>query len=683
MIDRFGQYLLDRKDYVVAAIIIFAAIFRYWITAGFPITAFAHGVFDDALFIRLAESVVSGEWFGDYDMLTLVKAPLYSLFIAINYLLGLQFKAMEHAIYIIACVVFYLALVKASVNRYIALVVFLFLLFNPFHHNTVERGWFYAALTFLVVSGLLYVIALRVKSGYVKSWHAFLLGLGIACLYLSREEMLWLYPLLLVAFGILFYIPDKPVLKRTLSRILPVLVLGIAFPIVVVMSGNYMKYGYWGVTDTSIDSFKPAMRKIKSVRAGDEIPFVDVTQKSFDQIYSASPTFAKLRSKLQGDLGAKWGSLMCRRKSSACGEIGGGYLFWALREALETEGYFQQVDKVEGFFSDVDFELKNACEAGQLDCSRFVWPVRYPIRLNRIDDYLMKIPGFVRYMVTGLNGLLPGYGQSMGPEDKLLVFEKLSNTTVIRPSVHDSFIVSGWLLSDSAEKYLAIVPKPFGAYTNRFSLKASKDVQDHYPENIHAGLSRFSVEGPCINRQCEFLIKSGGQQVLLNESLIRPGADLEQDGLHLHIDSVERVLRKSQSSKLMEWKAAVFKKIGAIYNSTLAPLSLLAFLVFLYVCHAFWFKGYRNILLAGAIMAFLGIFARLGVLALFDDFTQQALIGQIRHFIPIMPLLLMFISLNFLMLLDLLPGIKEKWVESLSANSDNRIPNNVTEEGGR
>ncbi|MEW8429758.1 MAG: hypothetical protein G8D61_08585, partial [gamma proteobacterium symbiont of Ctena orbiculata] len=111
-----------RFGIVLLLVVLALALMRYWLTAGLPITAHAHGIHDDALFIRLAESVVSGAWLGDYDKLTLVKAPLYPLYIAANYLLGLQFKTMEHAIYIVACVIIYLALVKARVNPFLAFV---------------------------------------------------------------------------------------------------------------------------------------------------------------------------------------------------------------------------------------------------------------------------------------------------------------------------------------------------------------------------------------------------------------------------------------------------------------------------------------------------------------------------------------------------------------------------------
>ncbi len=664
----------DWGGVVVLAVLIAAVLFRYWITAGLPITAHAHGTFDDALFMRLAQSIAAGEWLGEYDKLTLVKAPLYSIFIAANYLSGLQFKSMEHLLYILACVVIYFALVRASVNRYLALLPFLFLLFNPYHHSSVERGWFYAAVVFLVIAGLQYMITMRAVSGHIKWHHPFLLGLGLAAIYLSREETIWLYPLLTVAFGLLVYQADRLRMVQMAARILPVLCLGLAIPIVTVMSANYMKYGYFGVTDTSLKQFKSATKLIKSVRTGEEIPFVDVTHNSLQQIYSVSPELAKFQPYLEGDLGRQWGGLMCKRYSQACNEIGGGYFFWALRDALAAEGYFQDPAKLQGVFSAISRELNDACVTARLDCSRRAWPLRYPIRIERVDDYLAKLPGFAKYMLTGLNGRLPGYGSPKGPKDRLKVFKQLSNASLMPGSGQDMFHVSGWLLSDSPEKYIAIVPIPFAAYTNRFSLKASKDVKRHFADHSHAGLSRFSVEGPCKNGQCELLVMSGGRQTRFDQPLVRPGADLKQDGLHLHVDTVERVAGEPQLFGVEKWKIAVFKKIGGIYNNLLFYLSLIATVIIALACYAFIFRGYRSLLLGGVLIAVLGMVARLGVLALFDDFTQSPVLGQIRHFIPVMPLLLLYISMSFLILFEMFTGmhrLSKKSVESLTLNSDN------------
>lgn len=654
--------------------VIAAVLVRYWLTAGLPITAHAHGVHDDALFVRLAASIVSGEWLGVYDKLTLVKAPLYPVFIAVNYVLGLQFKAMEHALYILACVILYLALLRAGVNRYLALAPFLLLLFNPYHHSSVERGWFYAAIAFLVIAGIYYMISLRTVSGSVKQSHSFLLGLGFASLYLSREETIWLYPLLAVAFTLLFYQADRYRVIQLMSKVLPMLLLGMAIPIAAVMSANYFKYGFFVVTDTSIGEFKTANKLIKSVRADKDKPFVDVTQKSLEQMFTVSPALARFQPHLQGDLGRHWGGLMCKRHTVACDEIGGGYFFWALRDSLAAEGYYQNFDKMRSLFAEISEQLEQGCSSGELDCSRTVWPHRYPIRMERIDDYLAKLPSFANFMVSGLNGRLPGYGAAHGPQERLKQFRKLSNASLIPKTRQDLFSVSGWLISDSPEKYIAIVPKPYAAYTNRFSLKSSGDVQRHFEDNIHSGLSRFSVEGPCKDSQCELLIMSAGESAKLEQALIRPGADLKRGGLHLHVDAVEAINKGQQLFWIDQLKIDLFKKVGMVYNQALVYLSILAAMIFMVACIAFLFRGYRSVLLGGALIAIMGIAARFAVLALFDDFTQSPVVGQIRHFIPVMPLLLLFIGLNFLVLFELPAGLRrlEKMsVETYGVNSDN------------
>lgn len=643
----------NHRDLALFLFLLSAVLIRYILVAGLPITAHAHGTFDDALFIRLAQTIVAGDWLGGYDKLTLIKAPFYPLFIAANYLLGFQFKVMEHLLYILGCVIFYLALVRVSVNRYLAVIPFLLLLFSPYHHGSVERGWLYAGLVLLVVAGLYYMISLRLTTGRIRRHHSLLIGFALACLYLTRGETIWLYPLFVTAFVFLFFQKDKQKMVSDIIHTMPVIIIGVALPIMTVMSMNYYKYGVFKVTDNSTKEFSSAFKLMKSVRAGKEIPFVDITQDALDEMFVVSPTLASLKPSLKGN-GMQWGALVCRRRQEACGEIGGGYIFWALRDALEAGGHFQSYDQMRNVYAGISDELSKACQNKQLDCSRSIWPMRYPVRLNRVDDYLAKLPGFVTYMLSGLNGRVPGYGPPVGPEERLKVFRQLSNTTLPSPSTGKSYTVSGWLITDNPEKYIAIVPKQASGYTSRFSLKKSPDLPPHFPDNAYADLSRFSTEGPCPGGECELLVMSGAVQVRLEQSLIRPGKAVEIDGLHLHVDSVESKLAKSVISGLTYWKIEAFKSIGHVYNKTLKYLSSLALVVFLYACYAFLFRGYRSLLLGGVLISLLGIIGRLGVLALFDDFTQSPVIGQMRHFIPIMPFLLIFIGLNFLILFELL-----------------------------
>ncbi len=55
---------------------------QLWLVSAVPIMGAAGASHDDALFARLAVSLLSGDWLGPYDNLILAKGPFYSMWIA-------------------------------------------------------------------------------------------------------------------------------------------------------------------------------------------------------------------------------------------------------------------------------------------------------------------------------------------------------------------------------------------------------------------------------------------------------------------------------------------------------------------------------------------------------------------------------------------------------------------------
>ncbi len=55
---------------------------QLWLVSAVPIMGKAEALHDDALFARLAVSLLSGDWLGPYDSLVLAKGPFYSTWIA-------------------------------------------------------------------------------------------------------------------------------------------------------------------------------------------------------------------------------------------------------------------------------------------------------------------------------------------------------------------------------------------------------------------------------------------------------------------------------------------------------------------------------------------------------------------------------------------------------------------------
>jgi hypothetical protein len=77
---------------------------------------------DDALYTKLAQSLLQGEWLGPYEMLTLSKGPGYPLFIAAAYKLHLPLKLAEHLVHLLAAGTMGLALARVSRKRAVGVV---------------------------------------------------------------------------------------------------------------------------------------------------------------------------------------------------------------------------------------------------------------------------------------------------------------------------------------------------------------------------------------------------------------------------------------------------------------------------------------------------------------------------------------------------------------------------------
>src|SRR5438477_6969726 len=98
-----------RRPSLLIATLIFVAL-KLWLVAAQPVVAHANASFDDRLYLALAEQVLKGNWLGPYSQFTLMKGPMYSLFIAGTFLSGLPPPLAQHLLYLLGCGLLVLAL---------------------------------------------------------------------------------------------------------------------------------------------------------------------------------------------------------------------------------------------------------------------------------------------------------------------------------------------------------------------------------------------------------------------------------------------------------------------------------------------------------------------------------------------------------------------------------------------
>jgi hypothetical protein len=171
----------------------------------FPLSLFCHQVFDDALFVKLAQSIASGQWLGDYNELTLVKGPFFPLFLAINHFFGLPVTLSLALVYALSCWLFVYSLRSIGVPFVLGMVLYILLLFQPALFPTrVIRDNLYASISLVVLATG--VLLISKKAPY---WNAVFCGLALAAFFLTREEGIWIFPGLLVLVAGTWFLSRK------------------------------------------------------------------------------------------------------------------------------------------------------------------------------------------------------------------------------------------------------------------------------------------------------------------------------------------------------------------------------------------------------------------------------------------------------------------------------------------
>src|SRR4051812_10950120 len=85
------------------AVVITLVLFKLWLVSAQTIVAVGSANHDDALFINLARALLGGGWLGSYNEFTLAKGPMYPLFIAGVFLIGVPLFTAQQMLYTAAC----------------------------------------------------------------------------------------------------------------------------------------------------------------------------------------------------------------------------------------------------------------------------------------------------------------------------------------------------------------------------------------------------------------------------------------------------------------------------------------------------------------------------------------------------------------------------------------------------
>ncbi len=290
----------------MAGIYVLLILLRCYLTRAQSLSAFPEQVFDDGLFLKLAESIAAGDWLGAYDRTTLVKGCFFPLFMAISHILHVPLLLGRDLLYALACGLTVTALSPLVANRWKRLAIFAVLLFNPisFSIDRVLREQIYFALTLVVVAcGLGMWLRLDKGLRVLLPWST---GLGVALggFWLTREEGVWILPVLALLYiaGVRQCLCERRDWRRTASALaIPLLLWGACLAAISTL--NYAYYAIFATVETKESNFVAAYGALSRIRHRVWLPMVPLPTEARLQAYRYSPAFAELRPYIEGEMG--------------------------------------------------------------------------------------------------------------------------------------------------------------------------------------------------------------------------------------------------------------------------------------------------------------------------------------------------------------------------------------------
>jgi hypothetical protein len=418
-----------RSSLLIAALVLVAL--KLWLVAAQPVVAHANASFDDRLYLALAEQVIKGNWLGPYSQFTLMKGPMYSLFIAGAFLSGLPLPIAQHLLYLFGCALLALALRPCFSADWQVFILFVLLWWQPMSYVELDilRQNIYTPITLLLFAGLCALETRRRSDVYIRLGWGALLGISAAAFYLTREEEIWVVPGALLLIGTAGWNSWRAG-DYFRPLLVPVLVAAVCAAGIVgaVCTLNYRYYGWFGTVEFRSREFLSAYGALQRPIASEEIPYVPVARDVRLKLYDVSPSFAELKPCLEGPIGLEWANysdFLTGRPGQQL-QIGGGSFVWALRDCVVASGHGNSAREALNFYQSMGNEINQTCDNGHITPARNRRDTMMPRwRTGQAQRIWETTPGYLADFLL-FKGFSAYPTESWGSADLLALFRDLT-----------------------------------------------------------------------------------------------------------------------------------------------------------------------------------------------------------------------------------------------------------------
>lgn len=454
--------------------IVILLIIRHYLILEMPVFAYIDYISDDELMVEQAYNIKNGDWLGRYGYNTLLKGPVFPIYLALLSILKMPYLLTTTAIFALACCLFIYSIKDIVKNKIVLLIIFALTLFNPIMYSIdfqrVYRNSLVPSLALMIFSFLNLVLLNRSED---KLWK-YVLGIVGASLvlpffYYLREDSIWIIPVfvfysIIISINIISKSIKKHEIKlndviKLVLLVLPILTM---FLFRVIVGGiNYNYYGSNAINMTEIESLNDAIHAINIVKNEGRMDVTNSREK-MRKLYTVSPTLASMEERFE------WIQDMIAGRED--GIIVDAMFMWALLETVSGSGYdtFEKQDQV---FKDIANEINAAIEKGELETQELtpifadaaIYKYDNKSMIKNIKEAFVKINDYTQFSLIDTYGSL--YSSEYF-EQRIRYFLEITNDKILLNNEPRSWNMFGELIKDSQPEYIEKMQPKVQALSN-------------------------------------------------------------------------------------------------------------------------------------------------------------------------------------------------------------------------
>ena len=385
MIDKLKKY------WFILAIILISSI-RFLFTYKLPTFYLLNMKYDDYLMISYVKKLKAHMYLGTYHPQTLIKGPLFAFLLFMLNLYEINFACGLTLIYILSALYFTLSLKNIFKNKKFLILIYIILLFNPVTYSQdLFQRLYRNSISFIELYLFLGTIVRILFTQNKKILNYILFGVSISLMYLTREDNIWIYPILLF-IPIYTFMKNKNV-KTILLNLIPFVILFGSLNIISLI--NYNHYGIYTYNEIQKSEFHNTYKKILQIKDDEKIEKVIIPKSTLYKLSDLTETFNLTKEEIDSNY---------EILADDSNEIYNGNIIWYLRNMIYQKNRFKSGKESEEYYKKLGQEIDKLFKEDKLE-KEFIMPSIFMSVPN--EKQIKKIPvnfiDAVKYTTTYKN----------------------------------------------------------------------------------------------------------------------------------------------------------------------------------------------------------------------------------------------------------------------------------------